>query len=111
MRGLFRYVFDFGDNWEHVIQIEKVLEADPKVKYPRCVKGSRAGPPEDCGGPWGYAELIEALTGKKVSDLMHQLRPLAPGQVGTVAPGATERPPVKAPPEIPGSPAPAKAKT
>ena len=40
----FRYTYDFGDNWDHVIQIEKVLEADPQVKYPRCVKGSRRLP-------------------------------------------------------------------
>ena len=57
----FRYVYDFGDNWEHIIQVEKVLEADPKVKYPRCVAGSRSGPPEDCGGSWGYGDLLEAI--------------------------------------------------
>lgn len=57
----FSYVYDFGDNWEHLIQVEKVLEADPTVKYPRCVKGSRSGPPEDCGGPWGYADFLEAI--------------------------------------------------
>jgi hypothetical protein len=57
----FRYIYDFGDNWEHVIQVEKVLEADPKTKYPLCVAGSRARPPEDCGGPWGYGDLLEAV--------------------------------------------------
>ena len=57
----FRYTYDFGDNWEHVIQVEKVLEPDPQVKYPRCVKGSRAGPPEDCGGPWGYGDFLDAI--------------------------------------------------
>lgn len=57
----FRYTYDFGDNWNHVIQIEKVLQADPQVKYPRCVKGSRACPPEDCGGPWGYVNFLEAI--------------------------------------------------
>jgi hypothetical protein len=57
----FKYVYDFGDNWEHLIQIEKVLEADPTVEYPRCVNGSRHGPPEDCGGPWGYADFLEAI--------------------------------------------------
>jgi hypothetical protein len=57
----FGYTYDFGDNWQHVVQVEKVLEADPKGKYPRCVKGSRACPPEDCGGPWGYGDFLEAL--------------------------------------------------
>jgi hypothetical protein len=57
----FSYVYDFGDNWDHVIQIEKVLEPEPKVNYPRCTKGSRACPPEDCGGPWGYGDFLEAI--------------------------------------------------
>jgi hypothetical protein len=58
----FSYVYDFGDNWEHEIKIEKVLQADPKVKYPRCLEGARACPPEDCGGPWGYPNFIEAVS-------------------------------------------------
>jgi hypothetical protein len=45
-------IYDFGDNWEHVIQVQKVLEADPRARYPLCIDGSRARPPEDCGGPW-----------------------------------------------------------
>jgi Plasmid pRiA4b ORF-3-like protein len=57
----FRYTYDFGDNWEHIIQIEKVLGPEPGVKYPRCVDGKRARPPEDCGGPWGYGEMLEAV--------------------------------------------------
>jgi hypothetical protein len=56
-----RYIYDFGDNWEHIIQVEKVLNADPSLKYPRCVDGQRARPPEDCGGPWGYGDLLEAV--------------------------------------------------
>jgi Plasmid pRiA4b ORF-3-like protein len=57
----FTYTYDFGDNWDHIIQIEKVLEAGPGVQYPRCVTGKRACPPEDCGGPWGYADFLEAI--------------------------------------------------
>ncbi len=57
----FRYVYDFGDSWEHLLQVEKVLEADAKVKYPRCVDGSRACPPEDCGGAWGYGDFLNAI--------------------------------------------------
>ncbi|MER7458655.1 plasmid pRiA4b ORF-3 family protein [Micromonospora sp. NPDC126480] len=56
-----RYTYDFGDNWEHDILVEKVLDRDGAVAYPRCVGGRRAAPPEDCGGVWGYAELVEIL--------------------------------------------------
>ncbi|GAA2703551.1 hypothetical protein GCM10010429_09460 [Micromonospora olivasterospora] len=56
-----RYTYDFGDSWEHDIVVEKTLDRDPSVTYPRCVGGRRAAPPEDCGGVWGYAELVEIL--------------------------------------------------
>lgn len=55
------YVYDFGDNWEHTIIVEKILEKYPKMKYPVCIKGKNACPPDDCGGPWGYKELLEAI--------------------------------------------------
>jgi Plasmid pRiA4b ORF-3-like protein len=57
----FRYTYDFGDDWEHELLVEKLLPIDPNVKYPVCIKAKRACPPEDCGGPWGYAELLEIL--------------------------------------------------
>jgi hypothetical protein len=57
----FSYVYDMGDNWGHTIQVEKVLDAEPGVRYPRCVAGKRACPPEDCGGPWGYGDFLEAI--------------------------------------------------
>jgi len=55
------YEYDFGDSWMHLISVENMLEREPLVAYPRCIGGKRAAPPEDCGGPWGYAELLEAL--------------------------------------------------
>jgi hypothetical protein len=55
------YEYDFGDSWRHEVRLEKRLEPDSKVEYPRCVEGARACPPEDCGGPWGYADLLEAI--------------------------------------------------
>ncbi len=55
------YEYDFGDSWQHVIALEKTLEPEPKIKYPRCVEGARACPPEDCGGIWGYADFLEAM--------------------------------------------------
>ncbi|MGH2602347.1 MAG: plasmid pRiA4b ORF-3 family protein, partial [Dehalococcoidia bacterium] len=56
-----RYTYDFGDDWEHEILVEKVLERDKAAKYPRCTGGRRAAPPEDCGGIWGYSWLVEVL--------------------------------------------------
>ena len=57
----FEYEYDFGDGWKHEIKVEKVLEPEAGVKYPVCIAGERACPPEDSGGPWGYEELLEAL--------------------------------------------------
>lgn len=55
-----RYTYDFGDGWVHDITVEKVVDRQPAV-YPRCTGGRRAAPPDDCGGIWGYAELVEVL--------------------------------------------------
>jgi hypothetical protein len=55
------YEYDFGDSWEHDIILEKILPVDPKMKYPVCVAGEMNCPPEDCGGVWGYAEMLEIL--------------------------------------------------
>src|SRR5262249_20826704 len=55
------YTYDFGDDWEHVITVEQVLAREPAVVYPRCTGGRRAGPPEDCGGIWGYDWLVAVL--------------------------------------------------
>ena len=59
------YDYDFGDGWEHDLKIEKTLLPEPGAHYPRCLKGSRACPPEDCGGPWGYQNLLDALKDPK----------------------------------------------
>ena len=56
-----RYVYDFGDDWEHDIVLEKILEAQEGITYPICLAGKRACPPEDCGGVWGYKNLIEIM--------------------------------------------------
>jgi hypothetical protein len=57
----FRYTYDFGDWWEHDLVVEDVCAADPDERYPACVEGERACPPEDVGGPAGYAVLLAAL--------------------------------------------------
>ncbi len=56
-----RYTYDFGDDWVHDIVVEKVLAPDSAMVYPRCTGGKRAAPPDDCGGIWGYEELVEVL--------------------------------------------------
>lgn len=56
------YEYDFGDGWDHLIVLEKVTDAQPGVRYPRCLDGDRACPPEDVGGVWGFADFVEAIT-------------------------------------------------
>ncbi|MBP89731.1 MAG: hypothetical protein CMJ64_24005 [Planctomycetaceae bacterium] len=60
-RAKWIYEYDFGDGWRHEIVFEGYPPIDKKVKYPLCVEGERACPPEDVGGPWGYAEYLEAM--------------------------------------------------
>ena len=55
------YEYDFGDGWEHTIRVQKILEAEPGTEYPVCLAGKKACPPEDCGGVWGYYELLDAV--------------------------------------------------
>jgi hypothetical protein len=57
----FTYTYDFGDNWEHKATIEKALDVSTVASLPACIDGRRAGPPEDCGGAWGYEELLAIL--------------------------------------------------
>lgn len=56
------YEYDFGDSWNHIIEIERVgLNPAPGVTYPMCTGGERARPPEDCGGSSGYEDLLQIL--------------------------------------------------
>ncbi len=55
------YEYDFGDSWEHDIILEKILLYDQNIKYPVCVAGKMNCPPEDCGGVWGYSDMLEIL--------------------------------------------------
>jgi len=58
-RSKFHYIYDFGDNWEHEIIVEKITPLDAGRHYPCCLAGERACPPEDCGGVWGYKDLLD----------------------------------------------------
>ena len=55
------YEYDFGDSWEHEVVLEKTLPPEQGVKYPTCLDGKRACPPEDCGGVWGYANMLGVM--------------------------------------------------
>ena len=57
LKERFVYEYDFGDDWEHDIRIEKKLPLDPEKTYPICTEGKRGCPPEDCGGSWRFMEL------------------------------------------------------
>lgn len=61
VRNSLVYEYDFGDSWEHKIDLEKILPADPEMTLPKCIKCVRACPPEDVGGVWGYAGFLAAM--------------------------------------------------
>ena len=58
--GPVRYRYDFGDDWEHILEFEETVETDGGA-YPRCVGGAGACPPEDVGGTHGYAGFLRAI--------------------------------------------------
>lgn len=55
------YTYDLGDCWRHTIEVEALTKPQPKSAYPKCINGKRSAPPEDAGGPLGYAIKLEAL--------------------------------------------------
>jgi hypothetical protein len=55
------YEYDFGDGWRHEVLFEGCVRAERGKRYPICIEGVRACPPEDVGGPWGYQEFLEAI--------------------------------------------------
>ncbi|MDP8265684.1 MAG: plasmid pRiA4b ORF-3 family protein [Candidatus Aceula meridiana] len=59
------YTYDFGDNWEHTIMLESIESKKKGIKYPRCINGERACPPDDCGSSPGYYRLLKILSDSK----------------------------------------------
>lgn len=55
------YTYDFGDNWQVKVRLEKILPKKEGVEYPICTAGKRAAVPEDIGGIWGYEDMLEIL--------------------------------------------------
>ncbi len=65
----FVYEYDFGDSWEHLITVEKIVERDLACqRHAVCTRGARACPPEDCGGVWGYGDLLKVIKNHKHED-------------------------------------------
>ena len=56
----FDYLFDFGDDWAHLITLVRVLDADASVDYPALLAGARAAPQDGIGGVWGFYSFLEA---------------------------------------------------
>jgi hypothetical protein len=55
------YEYDFGDSWNHQIILKEIVPREKDARYPLCVGGERACPPEDCGGTWGYETLLDVI--------------------------------------------------
>jgi hypothetical protein len=73
-KNKFTYEYDFTDCWQHELLIEKILPVGKKVQYPVCVGGKRARPPEDCGGIWEYADILEAVQDPYHPDYYNMLK-------------------------------------
>jgi len=67
------YVYDYGDNWRHSVELEKILPASEVVR-PVCVGGERHCPPEDVGGVPGYAEFLEVVFEPGHEEYEHYVR-------------------------------------
>lgn len=65
------YTYDFGDSWQHDIQIECELESDSPERQARCVAGENACPPEDSGGLYGYYDKLDTLDDPLDSEYEH----------------------------------------
>ncbi|MBW2397275.1 MAG: plasmid pRiA4b ORF-3 family protein, partial [Deltaproteobacteria bacterium] len=74
----FIYNYDFGDDWYHECEIEKVVPFQRDAEYPRCLAGQRACPPEDCGGIYGYDSMLSALRSRSHPDQKYWLEWIGP---------------------------------
>lgn len=70
----FAYSYDFGDDWQHRITVEGVLSDDMPLKAAHCIAGEGACPPEDVGGPGGYAALLEVLRNPRHEDYQYRVQ-------------------------------------
>jgi hypothetical protein len=65
-KARFVYEYDFGDSWQHLITVEKILEPVASFQgFAKCLDGGRACPPEDCGGAWGYGDVLKIIKNRR----------------------------------------------
>lgn len=69
----FLYEYDFRDNWQHEIRIEKHLQMNSKKSYPICIAGARAAPPEDCGGAWAFMGLKQRYSTLNIAERLIEI--------------------------------------
>ena len=62
--AVFKYLYDFGDNWRHSVTLENFVGLDASPTYGTCIEGARARPPEDVGGVSGYERFLEIMSDK-----------------------------------------------
>ncbi len=74
LKQKFGYVYDFGDNWEHILNVEKILDNKDAALVPICLEGERAGPPEDCGSYPGYYELMRIKKNKNHPEYKERIK-------------------------------------
>jgi hypothetical protein len=70
----FFYTYDFGDNWEHRIDVLSLFEAEPRARLPRFIAGEHRTPPEDVGGPQGFEMFLEAIADPSHEEHDHLVR-------------------------------------
>lgn len=68
------YEYDLGDSWQHEVLFEGFPPTDPKAKFPLCLEGARACPPEDCGGWPGYVNYLDAISDPKHEEHREMVR-------------------------------------
>ena len=64
-RKWFVYLYDYGDGWAHRVTVEQLLPPDNTLHLPHCLEGANTCPPEDVGGPPGYADFLQAIRDPK----------------------------------------------
>ena len=70
----FVYTYDFGDDWRHLLMLEQVQPMPAGSRFPKCVAGERASPPDDSGGPHSYPDFLEQILNRNHPEHSETLR-------------------------------------